>query len=666
MRKEFESAFSEIQNLRSVPQEVILEALESALVTAYRRHSGLGMGQVIEATVDPITGRAKILVEKEVVADVEYPPTEVSLEDARFYNPDAQIGDLVMVEFPNSAKKFSRIAAQSAKQIILQKINEAERDILYEEFYNREGDIINATVQNVSNGVVSLSLGRAEAFMPKAHQIQNEKYRQHDRLRVYVTEVRKTARGPQIIVSRAHREMLKRLLEFEVPEIYNGQVEIRSVAREPGRRSKVAVAALYEGIDPVGACVGVRGMRIQNIVHELSDEKIDVIEWQADPKQFITRSLSPARIIDVYLEETPENDRIAVVVVQEDQLSLAIGHRGQNARLTAKLTGWRIDIRSVSDVIEDTLYDPHASSYQYMQDTYADLFSQVNRIREKQAKNLTIISEDYKVLNEFAKHAQQYSMDDRLAHNKVRIAHIDQLREELPSILFDYPITALPCSPEIHEDLSRFDNVGELLARYLENEQSILRYLPEEEELDTLADDLSSILHETLEQAKAGTLVFDIGIDDLDTESVETDIIQVEKFVEESTIPVVETTHDAVVEHVEDPEVGVSIDMSEDAQVLEETTSSLPAEPFIVDTSSDDSKDKKSSRKHKRGKLQEAPDFNDFDATDPVKSDKDFKDKKRKRKRTLIYDEQSNRMVVKRRRKSNRKRGDWDGSEDIE
>jgi transcription termination/antitermination protein NusA len=253
MRSEFEVAFNEISELRALPREVVLEALQTALVSAYRRDAGASAAQRVEAIIDPNTGRPKIFVEKEVVDSVESPNTEVDLEKARYYEPNAQLGDMVMVQVQGTTKKFGRIAAQTAKQVILQKIREAERTALYDEYADREGDLITGTVQSTNAQMVTLSLGRAEAILPRAQQIPGERYKPHDKVRTYVLEVKKTNRGPQIIVSRSHKHMLRRLLEYEVPEIYNGQVEIKNIAREAGYRSKVAVAALQEGIDPVGA-----------------------------------------------------------------------------------------------------------------------------------------------------------------------------------------------------------------------------------------------------------------------------------------------------------------------------------------------------------------------------------------------------------------------------
>ena len=328
MSNELQSAFKEITDIRALPSDIVLEALQSALVSAYRKDTGASSAQAIEAEIDPDTGRAKVFVEKEVVDDVMTDATEVTLERARFYNPEAQIHDVVMVQVEHTTKSFGRIAAQTAKQVILQKIREAERNSLYDEFINREGDLITGTVQSTNARKVTLSLGRAEADLPRPHQIPGERYRTHEKIRVFVVEVTKSNRGPQILVSRAHRSMLRRLLEYEVPEIYNGQVEIKNIAREAGHRSKVAVAALQDGIDPVGACVGMRGIRIQNIVKELHNEKIDVIEWNNDAVAFISKALSPARVTGVYLDDDPIDGKTAVVLVPDDQLVAGNRTRG--------------------------------------------------------------------------------------------------------------------------------------------------------------------------------------------------------------------------------------------------------------------------------------------------------------------------------------------------
>jgi len=350
-RNEFALAFDQICSERNLDKQVVLEAIETALLTAYKKD--YGSAQNVTAKIDPETGQARVYVTKEVVEEVQDERFEISLEDARKIKADAQLGDLVITE--NTPETFGRIAAQTAKQVILQRIREAERDVLFNDYAEREGELINGTVQNIMPQAVTLNLGRTEALLPKSQQIPGERYRLHQRVRAYVLEVRKTNRGPHIVVSRTHPNMLRRLLELEVPEIFNGSVEIKSIAREPGSRSKVAVHAVQAGVDPVGACVGMRGIRIQNVVRELNGEKIDVVEWNPDTGIFISNALSPAKVMNVYLSDDPNEGKTATVIVPDDQLSLAIGKGGQNARLAAKLTGWRIDIKSATEAAEEAL-----------------------------------------------------------------------------------------------------------------------------------------------------------------------------------------------------------------------------------------------------------------------------------------------------------------------
>ena len=358
MKSEFLLAFNQICSERNLPREVVLEALTTAFVSAYRRDVNASSAQNITAVIDSQTGSAHIYAEKEVTDEVTDWRTEVALSAAREVVPDANIGDMIMVE--STPAGFGRIAAQTAKQVILQRIREAERDAQYNLYAEREGEIINGVVQSMGQMGITLNLGRTEALLPKKEQVPGERYQMHQRLRAYVVEVKKSTRGPQIVVSRSHKNMLRRLLELEVPEIYNGTVEIKSIAREAGARSKIAVAAIQAGIDPVGACVGMRGVRIQSIVTELGGEKIDVIEWNADPALYIQKALSPARVLTVQPEEDPKEGKLALVVVPDDQLSLAIGREGQNARLAAKLTAWRIDIKGSTEAARDMLAQAEA------------------------------------------------------------------------------------------------------------------------------------------------------------------------------------------------------------------------------------------------------------------------------------------------------------------
>jgi N utilization substance protein A len=350
MKNDFIIAINQVCSERQLSKEVVLEAVEAALISAYKRN--FGSAQTIIARIDPETGEAQVHAEKEVVEEVRDQKSEILLAEAQEIDPNIEVGQTILIE--STPRDFGRIAAQTAKQVILQRIREAEREALYTSYAEREGELINGTVQSVDylSGAVTLNLGKTEAILPRREQIPAERYYSNQRLRAYVMEVNKTNRGPQIIVSRTHRNMLRRLLELEVPEIFNGTVEIKGIAREAGSRSKVAVAALQDGVDPVGACVGMRGVRIQNIVNELSGEKIDVVEWSPDTNTFVANALSPSKVVGVTLEEG-SNGKTATVVVPDKQLSLAIGKEGQNARLAAKLTGWRIDIKSVSEMAEE-------------------------------------------------------------------------------------------------------------------------------------------------------------------------------------------------------------------------------------------------------------------------------------------------------------------------
>lgn len=349
MKSEFMVAIRQLSAEKNLPKEAVLAALESALTSAYKKDS-FAPGQDILVRINPNTGEVKVYVRKIVVETPQDERYEVSLVDAQKIQKDVQIGDIVEIE--STPRNAGRIAAQIAKQVMLQRLHEAEHHAIYEEFIGKEGDIVTGVVQRIDQGQVHIDLGRVEAILPMGEQIRNERYRVGQRLKLYLLEVARTARGPQLILSRAHRNLLRRLLEIEIPEIHNGVVEIKSVAREAGYRSKVAVAARQEGVDPVGCCVGLRGIRIQNVVNELNGEKIDVVQWHPDPSIFIANALSPAQVLDVELNRA---EGAATVVVPDKQLSLAIGKEGQNARLAAKLSGWRIDIKSVSAIEKEKL-----------------------------------------------------------------------------------------------------------------------------------------------------------------------------------------------------------------------------------------------------------------------------------------------------------------------
>ena len=344
MKSEFLIAITQLSAEKNLSKEVVIAAVEAALVSAYRKED-FAANQNIAVRIDPTTGKVEVWVEKTVAERSSDTRLEISLDEARRVKADVQIGDIIEVEAtPHNA---GRIAAQTAKQVILQRLHEAEHSAIFEEYADKEGNVVSGLVQRIEPKQIYIDLGRTEAILPAVEQVPNESYRVGQRLRVYLLEVVRTGKGPRVVVSRSHPGLLRRLFELEVPEVLNGVVELKSIAREAGYRSKIAVAANQSGIDPVGCCVGLRGIRIQNIVSELNGEKIDVVMWSSDVPTFIASALSPAQVVGVKLDE---EEGVATVVVPDRQLSLAIGKEGQNVRLAAKLTGWRIDINTASAV----------------------------------------------------------------------------------------------------------------------------------------------------------------------------------------------------------------------------------------------------------------------------------------------------------------------------
>src|ERR687893_815093 len=342
MKSDFYAAISQIAAERGIPRESVQEVIEQALIKAYRSFLGNNPPPVeVTVKLDPGTGEAHVF------DDVLDDRLEIDIAEAKLIRPNAELGETVLVE--STPRDFGRIAAQTAKQVVLQRIKEVERDQVYGEYMDREGEIVTARVQRYAKGNVIMELGKAEAVMPPKEQSPSDRYHPNTPFKVYLAELKKEERGPRLIVSRARPELIIRLFEMEVPEIYNGAVEIKAIAREPGVRTKVAVAARQEGVDPVGSCVGMRGIRIQNIVNELNNEKIDVVQWSQDPRTFIANALSPATAIEVHLHD----DNTATVIVPDKQQSLAIGKEGQNVRLAAKLTGWKIDIKSATDLLSE-------------------------------------------------------------------------------------------------------------------------------------------------------------------------------------------------------------------------------------------------------------------------------------------------------------------------
>ena len=347
--KEIIEVMDELEKERGISKDYLVSALEEALVKAYKQNFDADENaENVKVTIDKTTGEMHIYSAREVVSELPVPELEISLEDAQKIDKNYNVGDIVNIEI--EPKDFGRIAAQKAKQVVVQKIREAEKDMIFTEFNDKKGEIVSGIIQKADGKIVVMDLGKLEGVMPLKEQIPTEIYKVNDKIRGYVLEVEKGLKGtPQVIVSRSHPDFVRKLFEFEIPEIYEGLIEIKSVSRDPGSRSKVAVYSRDENIDPVGSCVGQKGVRIQNIINELNGEKIDVIEWNEDPAIYIAAALLPAQVMAVDIKE---DEKFAQVIVPDDQLSLAIGKSGQNARLAARLTNWKIDIKSESQIRE--------------------------------------------------------------------------------------------------------------------------------------------------------------------------------------------------------------------------------------------------------------------------------------------------------------------------
>lgn len=356
---------------KGINKEILLEALEAALISAYKKNFKSATNVRVELNED--NGTMKVFSRKSIVEEVEDIQQEISLEEAKQIDPNYEVDDVIEVEV--TPKDFGRIAAQAAKQVVTQRVREAERGVIYSEYVDREDDVMTGIIQRKDPRFVYVNLGKIEAKLAESEQMATEEYNIHDRIKVYVTKVENTSKGPQIYISRSHPGLLKRLFEMEVPEIYDGVVEIKSVAREAGDRSKISVYADNPDVDAVGSCVGPRGQRVQAIVDELKGEKIDIVEWAEDPVVYVSNALSPSKVVDVLVNE---EEKATTVIVPDYQLSLAIGKRGQNARLAAKLTGWKIDIKSETEARKEGLLDEEADTTTTDDESYSindnDLF----------------------------------------------------------------------------------------------------------------------------------------------------------------------------------------------------------------------------------------------------------------------------------------------------
>lgn len=631
MKSEFALAFNEIAERSKLGREVIVEALETALVSAYRRSVNASAAQLVTATIDPATGAVSVFAEKEVVEEVQDERTEVALEEARKVDPNAQLNDLVSVD--STPDGFGRIAAQTAKQVILQRIREAERESQYQEYVDREGDIVHGTVQNVTPANVTVGLGRAEALMPRNQQMAGERFHAHDKVRAYVLEVRRSPRGPQIIVSRTHKNMLRRLLEMEVPEIYNGSVEIKSIAREPGHRSKVAVAALQPGVDPVGACVGMRGVRIQSIVRELNDEKIDVIEWNPDQDGFIAKALSPARVTGVFLDDFADDGRTATVVVPDDQLSLAIGREGQNARLAAKLTGWRIDIKSLTEASQECMQafeeDPELAD---IVEELAEQIQQAKMTLAKKAEGKPIMPEEFAVLTALVIRYERFRMERNAAARAAQEALLAEVRKDIPPTAYETPLPDVDAiTPRLLETLleAKFETAGQLLETLIAFPDRVLA-------LAGIGPKVMENLATWLREHEYPQPVVEEPEPELEPEAAA--VSEEAETTTEETVVAEEAAEDAV----------------ETAAELEPVAPEPvegPIEPVAEDVPFDEAIIQ-----------EEIIDRDEVEKLELVTTKK--KKKKKKKKRTITYDEEVGAFIATRHRKPSRLRGAWDELEE--
>lgn len=466
IKNDFSKAFSDVLEEKQLPKEIIVEAIETAMASAYRRAVNASSAQEVIGKIDLETGDVTILAEKEIVEDVQDERTETTLENALKFDEEAELGGMALVD--STPANFGRVAAQTARQVIQQRIREAERAVQAEYFERQIGEIVSGVVQ-ASGGRHGVTVGldmKAEGTIPNNQKIPGERFRVHDRIRTVVLEVKDSPRGPQIILSRGHGSFLRRMLENEVPEIYHGVVEIRGIAREPGRRAKVAVFAMQEGIDPVGACVGIRGVRIQNIVRELHNEKIDIIEWNPDQIAYISKAISPARVTGVYLNEKHGAARTATVVVTEDQLSLAIGRDGQNARLAAKLTGWRIDIKSLVEATADSLNKlQNDSELAALLPSAVEEAPAIEALLAKKSEGRSLSPEDYQILSAFMDGVERRTIEVQAEAARIEQEKIDAARADIPPVAFDMDLSDTDIKEHIFNILfeAEYETVGELM-----------------------------------------------------------------------------------------------------------------------------------------------------------------------------------------------------------
>jgi N utilization substance protein A len=694
MKSEFALAFNQICAEYDLPRDVVLDAVRAAMLSAYRRDWDVGPNQNMTAEINLETGLARIYLEKEVVSseeDVGDEKTQVALEAIQKRKPHAEVGDEVMVDV--TPDNFGRIAAQTAKQVITQRLREAERESQFHRFSRQENEIIIGTVQSIKPHGVTLHLERTEeALMPRREQIPSERYRLHQKIRVYVLQVKRSPRGPEIIVSRSHPLMLRRLLELEVPEIRNGQVEVKAIAREAGGRSKVAVTTDQSGLDPVGACIGMRGIRVQTISRELSDERIDVVEWNEDTATFIGNALS-MDVLDVTLDELNPNGRTASVMVRDDQLSLAIGRAGQNARLAAKLTGWRVDIRGITEATMWALEKINATPdmVENIDREAASLIPQLAGImREHQEHNYSYTDEEQRMVRTVVraihraflrrrdkerpevKQLRKRRSAQRRAEEE-RIAAAKEALERVPREAYDLTIMELDLPEKVKQHLtnSGLKNAGEVMERLAIGDEELLmltgigvRALSEiKQAIET--SDLSFLEREpeavVLEEAEEAEEAAEVEIEEAaDVEAVEEVEEEVAAEVEEieEEIEIEEAGEEVVSEAVEEAEPEPESDsllVEEAEEIAERIAEEVEEEEAKAEVEEEEAAEPELEKIFGGEKPSLADKFKDYEYDYEEEELFEEKDKKKEKKRTkpgptLIYDEETGEMIPIRRR----------------
>ncbi len=670
MKSEFSLAFNQICAEYSLPREIVLEAVRAALATAYRRDWKVPATQGVSAEINLDTGLARIFTEFNVVDVVEDPETQMTVDDALKIRPNVDVDDIVLVEVtPNN---FGRIAAQTAKQVIMQRLREAERESQFHRFSRQENEIIIGTIQSIAPHGVTLHLERTEeAHMPRREQIPGERYALHNKIRVYVLEVRRTNRGPEIVVTRSHPKMLRRLLELEVPEIRSGQVEVNAVAREAGARAKVAVSARQVGLDPVGACVGMRGMRIQTISRELHGERIDVVLYDKDPATFIVNALSVPQILSVTLDESSPTTRTASVVVMDDHLSLAIGRSGQNARLAAKLTSWRIDIQGATEAAKwaldrvnqnpALLDDLHNNSqliprlagimrmhetdrYPYTDEECSTIGTVVHAVRQSLIDRRNA-----------ERPGAQQARERRSAQRQVeaeRTKAKEEARMRVPSQAYAVELSELNVSTKVNTNLinNNLHNVGEIMERLSVSDEELLvlhgigvkalrdiKTAVKELGLELVnpdADEVSEVVEEEAVTAPVEELQASTEVEELEGEAVEIPEQEAEAHIEDTIEVKVED------QGVPEPEAQQKTEPTADIQQEPE-----PVIPEVFDAKTFTEVVENFSAFEEEQEL--VPEGDAFDDS----SGKDNKGKRRK-SRAVFYDDATGETYVRRRRRS--------------